>query len=74
MLMHPEGDRKPEGGSGKALSLQVKETDGHTSAVVVADVPFEYEAFFLSGPDRLVLDLKGIAKELPAVRNQFKNS
>ena len=61
-------DRKPEGGSGKALSLQVKETDGHTSAVVVADVPFEYEAFFLSGPDRLVLDLKGIAKgDLPAV-------
>lgn len=60
-------DREPDGQSGKALTLQIKETGGQTSAVVVADVPFEYDAFALSGPDRLVLDLKGIAKgELPS--------
>jgi N-acetylmuramoyl-L-alanine amidase len=47
--------------TGKVLSMQLQQTNGQTSAMVAADVPFEYNAFTLSGPDRLVVDLKGVA-------------
>ena len=47
--------------SGKALSLEVKESAGKTSVIVEVDVPFDYSAFVLSNPDRLVVDLKGVA-------------
>ncbi len=53
--------------SGKALSLKISNSGGKTNAVVEADKPFDYNAFFLSSPDRLVVDLKGIAiGDLPA--------
>jgi len=56
------GDRTPDNNRpGKALSLEVKETNGKTSAVIKADAPFDYTSFPLSGPDRLVVDLKGVA-------------
>lgn len=60
-------ERVSDDQSGKALTLQVRETNGETIVDVVADLPFEYDAFTLSGPDRLVVDLKGVAMgELPA--------
>ncbi|OPZ73796.1 MAG: N-acetylmuramoyl-L-alanine amidase LytC precursor [Firmicutes bacterium ADurb.Bin456] len=60
-------ERIPDVQSGKALTLQVKEINGETRVDVVADLSFECDAFTLSGPDRLVVDLKGVAKgELPA--------
>lgn len=52
--------------SGRALSLQVSQSGGKTSITVSASVPIVYTSLFLSNPDRLVFDLKGIAPgELP---------
>ncbi len=47
--------------SGKALSLKITNSGSKTNTVVEADKPIDYSAFFLSSPDRLVVDLKGIA-------------
>lgn len=58
--------RDTESQSGKVLSLEVRETGGKTSAVIKADAPFDYKSFSLNAPDRLVVDLKGVAiGELP---------
>ncbi len=64
----PRGDSgKNDSQSGKALSLKISNSGSKTNAVVVADKPFDYSSFYLSGPDRLVVDLKGIAiGDLPA--------
>lgn len=47
--------------SNKVLSLKASDSGGKTSTVVVANAPFSYSSFFLSNPDRLVVDLKGVA-------------
>ncbi|MCL6634886.1 MAG: N-acetylmuramoyl-L-alanine amidase [Peptococcaceae bacterium] len=61
------GGRSPENQSGKVVSLAVNEAGGRTSTVIEADRPFDYASFSLSNPDRLVVDLKGVAVgELPA--------
>ena len=50
------GDR-----GGEALSLKISDSKGETTAVIEADTPFDYTSFFMGNPDRLVLDLKGLA-------------
>ncbi|BAF58967.1 MAG: SH3 domain-containing protein [Pelotomaculum sp.] len=47
--------------AGKVLSLQITDSGDKTSTVVKADAPFDYTSFFLSNPERLVVDLKGVA-------------
>jgi N-acetylmuramoyl-L-alanine amidase len=45
----------------RGISLDVSEKSDKTTAVITANAPFEYSQFFLANPDRLVVDLKGIA-------------
>jgi N-acetylmuramoyl-L-alanine amidase len=52
----------------RGISLKVNEKAGETTAVIVANSPFEYTQLFLSNPDRLVVNLEGIAiGDLPPV-------
>jgi N-acetylmuramoyl-L-alanine amidase len=54
----------------RGISLEVSEKPDKTDAVIVANAPFEYTQFFLASPDRLVVDLKGIAVgDLPLITN-----
>jgi len=46
---------------GKALSLKVQNFGGKTSATVKVSAPFNYSSFTLNNPDRLVVDLQGVA-------------
>jgi len=54
-------ERETEEQSGKVISLKVADSGGKTSAVIEADKPFDYKSFFLSNPDRFVVDLVGVA-------------
>ncbi|MDD4169141.1 MAG: N-acetylmuramoyl-L-alanine amidase [Desulfotomaculaceae bacterium] len=47
--------------SGRALSLKVSQSGSKTNTTIQASAPIEYTSFFLSNPDRLVMDLQGIA-------------
>lgn len=61
-------DRTPVVLPGRTVSLKLSTSGGETSAVIEGDAPFEFSSFCLSGPDRLVLDLKGVVCEgLPLV-------
>jgi N-acetylmuramoyl-L-alanine amidase len=54
----------------RCLSLEASEKSDKTVAVIEANSPFEYTQFFLANPDRLVVDLKGIAVgDLPLITN-----
>lgn len=55
------GSRNTDNQSGKVLSLDVKDSSGKTNAIITANVPFDYTAISMSNPDRLVVDLKGVA-------------
>lgn len=55
------GDRGTEAQSGKVLSMKVANSGSKTSAVIETDKPFDYKSFFLSNPDRFVVDLVGVA-------------
>lgn len=55
------GSRSADNQSGKVLSLDVKDSSGKTNAVITANAPFDYTSFSMSNPDRLVVDLKGVA-------------
>ena len=46
------------------LDLRVDSQHGATSVTLSADSQFEYEAFVLDGPDRLVVDLPGVINRL----------
>ncbi|MDD3653666.1 MAG: N-acetylmuramoyl-L-alanine amidase [Desulfotomaculaceae bacterium] len=64
-------DQDPDSGkasqSGRALSLNVSQSGSKTKTTVLASAPIEYTSFFLSNPDRLVVDLKGITPgDLPS--------
>jgi N-acetylmuramoyl-L-alanine amidase len=45
----------------RGISLKVTGTEDQTTTVITANSPFEYTQLFLTNPDRLVVDLKGIA-------------
>ena len=45
----------------RGISLEVIEKADATTAVIAANSAFEYSQFFLTNPDRLVVDLGGIA-------------
>ncbi|MDF9409796.1 MAG: N-acetylmuramoyl-L-alanine amidase LytC precursor [Pelotomaculum sp. PtaB.Bin013] len=51
---------KADNQSGKALSLNVSDSGGKTSATLKASAPFNYSSFFLNNPDRLVVDMQGV--------------
>ena len=54
----------------KGISLKVTEKEDQTTTVITANSSFEYTQFFLTNPDRLVVDLKGIAVgDLPLITN-----
>lgn len=54
----------------RGLTLKVSNVVDKTSTVVTASAPFEYTQSILTNPDRLVVDLKGIAiGDLPATTN-----
>jgi len=63
------GGKTPEDNSGKvdnqsgnkALSLNVTNTGGKTRVALKAGAPFTYSSFTLNNPDRLVVDLQGVA-------------
>ncbi|OPY57624.1 MAG: N-acetylmuramoyl-L-alanine amidase AmiC precursor [Pelotomaculum sp. PtaU1.Bin035] len=58
----PEGSRgSADRPAGEALSLKISQSGGKTNATVEASAPFDYSSFFLNNPDRLVVDLKGVA-------------
>ncbi|OPX90158.1 N-acetylmuramoyl-L-alanine amidase [Pelotomaculum sp. PtaB.Bin117] len=56
-----DGSGKVDNQSAKALSLNVSDSGGKTSATLKASAPFTYTSFFMSNPDRLVVDLQGVA-------------
>jgi N-acetylmuramoyl-L-alanine amidase len=54
----------------RGLSLKVSNLGDKTNTVITTNSPFEYTQSFLTNPDRLVVDLKGIAiGDLPAATN-----
>lgn len=54
----------------RGLTLKASDLGDKTSTVVTASAPFEFTQSILANPDRLVVDLKGIAiGELPAATN-----
>lgn len=59
----------------RGLSLKVSNLGDKTSTVITASSPFEYSQLFLKNPDRLAVDLKGVAiGDLPATTNVNSNS
>lgn len=55
------GVEREEPQSAQALSLKVSQSGNKTSTVVEADKPFDFKSFFLSNPDRFVVDMLGVA-------------
>jgi len=54
---------------GSLLDLQVEsDAEGLPTVRLVADGPVEFESFVLDGPDRLVVDLKGVISRLDSPR------
>jgi N-acetylmuramoyl-L-alanine amidase len=52
----------------RGISLKATVTKDKTTTVITANSPFDYSQLFLTNPDRLVVDLKGIAVgDLPLV-------
>lgn len=66
-----DSDDSDNSKTGKVLSMSVNKTAaGQTTFAVKTDTPVSYNSFFLSNPDRLVVDIEGVSPgDLPETKN-----
>jgi len=66
-----DSDDSNDSDTGKVLSMNVQKTaSDQTTFTIKTDTPVSYNSFFLRNPDRLVVDIEGVAPgELPQTKD-----